>query len=225
MRLYRVPVIEARRGRYGALPVDWTAETILPIRWLRQLAAFIVFAAALTLWTDSVDATLRGSSSFVRSPVPSFVLSPPVSPYVLVAAFDHPSPGTQSGSLGVLYNRPGLVGGFAAGFLGAGLLGLFFGHGMFTGLNSVAAVCGLLLQLALVVLLCRVIWVWWSGRNQPAFTGLSPRQLADPYLRTRHELHLSEVTTRHDNGAATDSDADDARAANEAQRSATCDEG
>jgi hypothetical protein len=30
--------------------------------------------------------------------------------------------------------------------------------------------------------------MWWSGRNAPAFTGLSPRQLADPYLRSRHEL-------------------------------------
>jgi hypothetical protein len=37
-------------------------------------------------------------------------------------------------------------------------------------------------------MLCRLIWTWWTGRNQPAFTGLSPRQLADPYLRTRHEL-------------------------------------
>jgi hypothetical protein len=184
------------------LAVDRTAETILPIRWLRQLAAFAAFAAALTLWTDNVDANLKGVSSFVRSPVPSFVLSPPVSPYVVVAALDRPSPGTQSGSLGGLYNRPGLVGGFAAGFLGAGLLGLFFGHGLFTGLNSPAAVFGLMLQLALVVLLCRLIWAWWSGRNEPAFTGLSPRQLADPYLRTRHEPPPGDVIAPQGNRTA-----------------------
>jgi hypothetical protein len=189
------------------LVVDRTAETILPIRWLRQLAAFAVFAAALTLWTDNVDANLKGLSSFVRSPVPSFVLSPPVSPYVVVAALDHPSPGTQSGSLGVLYNRPGLVGGFAAGFLGAGLLGVFFGHGMFSGLNSTAAFFGLMFQLALVVLLCRVIWTWWSGRNQHAFTGLSPRQLADPYLRTRHELPPSELISASGDGPSIGNDA------------------
>jgi hypothetical protein len=189
------------------LVVDRIAEAILPIRWLRQLAAFAVFAAALTLWTDNVDANLKGLSSFVRSPVPSFVLSPPVSPYVVVAALDHPSPGTQSGSLGVLYNRPGLVGGFAAGFLGAGLLGVFFGHGMLSGLNSTAAIFGLMFQLALVVLLCRVIWTWWSGRNQPAFTGLSPRQLADPYLRTRHELSPSELISADGAGPAMENDA------------------
>jgi hypothetical protein len=187
--------------------VDRIAEAILPIRWLRQLAAFAVFAAALTLWTDNVVADLKGMSSFVRSPVPSFVLSPPVSPYVVVAALEHPSPGTQSGSLGGLYNRPGLVGGFAAGFLGAGLLGLFFGHGMFTGLNSPAALFGLVFQLGLVVLLCRVIWTWWSGRNEPAFTGLSPRQLADPYLRTRHELSSSDVVALGGNRAAMTSEA------------------
>ena len=187
--------------------VDRIAETILPIGWLRQLAAFAVFAAALTLWTDNVDANLKGLSSFVRSPVPSFVQSPPVSPYVVVAALDHPSPGTQSGSLGVLYNRPGLVGGFASGFLGAGLLGVCFGHGMFGGLNSTAAFFGLMFQLALVVLLCRVIWTWWSGRNQPAFTGLSPRQLADPYLRTRHELPLNELISANGDEPAMENEA------------------
>jgi len=190
------------------LAVDRTAETISHIRWLRQLAAFAAFAAALSLWTDNVDASLKGLSSFVRSPVPSFVRSPPVSPYVVVAALDHPSPGTQSGSLGGLYNRPGLVGGFAAGFLGAGLLGLFFGHGVFTGLNSVPAVFGLMFQVALVVLLCRLIWIWWSGRNEPAFTGLSSRQLADPYLRSRHEHPPGEaIAPGGDDGATKTSEA------------------
>jgi predicted lipid-binding transport protein (Tim44 family) len=147
-----------------------------------------------------------------------------VSPYVVVAALDHPSPGTQSGSLGVLYNRPGLVGGFAAGFLGAGLLGVFFGHGMYSGLNSTAAFFGLMFQLALLVLLCRLIWTWWSGRNQPAFIGLSPRQLADPYLRTRHELSPGEVVAANNDEATTSRDAVAPLAMEEAKRSATCDE-
>ena len=165
-----------------------TAQLVSPIWWLRQLAAFMTMAAALLLWSGDVDARLKGESSFIRSALPSYVASPPVSQYVVVAALDHPSPGTQSGSLGGLFNRPGLLGGFASGFLGAGFLGLFFGHGVFGGLNGFAACLGLALQLALVAMLCRVIWMWWTGRKQPAFTGLSPRQLADPYLRTRHEL-------------------------------------
>ncbi len=168
--------------------MNGTAELISPIWWLRQLAAFAVVAAALLVWSGGVDARLKGESSFIRSALPSYVASPQVSKYVVVAALDHPSPGTQSGSLGGLFNRPGLIGGFASGFLGAGFLGLFFGHGVFGGLNGVAACLGLAFQLALVAMLCRLIWMWWTGRKQPAFTGLSPRQLADPYLRTRHEL-------------------------------------
>lgn len=155
---------------------------------LRQLAAFMMIAATLLAWSSEVDARLKGQSSFIRSALPSYVASPPVSKYLVVAALDHPSPGIQSGSLGGLFNRPSLLGGFASGFLGAGFLGVFFGHGVFGGLNGVASCFGLMLQLALVAMLCWLIWSWWTGRKQPAFSGLSPRQLADPYLRTRHEL-------------------------------------
>jgi hypothetical protein len=81
-----------------------------------------------------------------------------------------------------------LLGGIAAGFLGSGVLGLLFGHGLVGELGSMASVLGLVFQLALIALLCRLIWTWWSGRNAPAFAGLSPRQLADPYLRSRHEF-------------------------------------
>jgi hypothetical protein len=163
-------------------------DLISPIWWLRQLAAFVMLAAALLVWSGDVDARLKGESSFIRSALPSYVASPPLSRYVVMAALDHPSPGIQSGSLGGLFNRPGLLGGFASGFLGAGFLGLFFGHGLSGGLNGAAAYLGLAFQLALVAMLFRLIWTWWTGRNQPAFSGLSPRQLADPYLRTRHEL-------------------------------------
>jgi predicted lipid-binding transport protein (Tim44 family) len=111
-----------------------------------------------------------------------------------VASLDRASAGQQNGSLGGLFNRPGLVGGFAAGFLGAGLLGLFFGHGVFGGLGGVASYSGLLCQLALIAMLARLIWSWWSGRNAPAFAGLSPRQLADPYLRSRNEAFPGDMT-------------------------------
>jgi hypothetical protein len=195
--------------------VDRTSESISQIWWLRQLAAFAVLATALLIWTGDVNARLKGQSSFVRSSWPSFALPvSPISTRVVVASLDRPVPGTQSGTLGELFNRPGLLGGFAAGFLGAGLLGLFFGHGMFGGLNTTASVLGLVFQLALVLMLCRLIWTWWSGRNQRAFTGLSPRQLADPYLRSRHELppgsaFTPDVESRRSGGDAAASVADE----------------
>jgi Flp pilus assembly protein protease CpaA len=84
-------------------------------------------------------------------------------------------------------SRPGLLGGFAAGFLGAGLIGLFAGHGLAGGLGGIASIMGLILQLVLVVLVARIVWMWWRRRQTPAFAGLSPRELADVYGRPRSE--------------------------------------
>ena len=63
----------------------------------------------------------------------------------------------------------GLLGGLAAGFLGAGLFGLLFGHGLFGGLGGFASVLGLILQIGLVVLIARFLWSMWQRRQQPAF--------------------------------------------------------
>lgn len=69
---------------------------------------------------------------------------------------------------GGFLSRPGFLGGLAAGFIGAGLLGLLFGHGLAGGLGSLASVLGLLLQIGLVALVAWLIWGWWQRRNQPA---------------------------------------------------------
>jgi len=70
-------------------------------------------------------------------------------------------PGIGSG----LFNRPGLVGGLFAGFLGAGLLGMLFGHGLFGGLGGFASMLGLLIQIVLVVIVARLAWTWWQRRQ------------------------------------------------------------
>jgi predicted lipid-binding transport protein (Tim44 family) len=73
---------------------------------------------------------------------------------------------------GGFFNRPGMgmLGGFAAGFLGAGLLGMMFGGGMFGGLGGgLASMFGLLLQVGLIAL---VVWFalrWWRSRNAPSY--------------------------------------------------------
>jgi predicted lipid-binding transport protein (Tim44 family) len=70
----------------------------------------------------------------------------------------------------------GLLGGLAAGFLGAGLFGLLFGHGLFGGMAGFASVIGLILQIALVVIVARLLFVWWQRRNAPApaYAGAQP---------------------------------------------------
>jgi predicted lipid-binding transport protein (Tim44 family) len=164
------------------------------MRWLRSLAAFAALALALLFGAEDADARFDGELQTASAAPPAFIL----------VSNDHPATTGQvpsPGSLGGLFNRHGLIGGFAAGFLGSGLLGLMFGHSMVGELGSVASFIGLLFQLTLIAMLGWLIWSWWTGRNQPAFSGLSPRQLADPYLRTRHELTPSfDPSTDGDDG-------------------------
>jgi predicted lipid-binding transport protein (Tim44 family) len=71
-------------------------------------------------------------------------------------------------SKGGFFNRPGMgmLGGLAAGFLGAGLLGMLFGGGFLSGLGSMMSIIGLLVQVALIVIVVRLAMKWWQRRNQ-----------------------------------------------------------
>lgn len=170
------------------------SSAVPSIRWLRSLAALAAFAAALFIWVDEADARLEGGFGHGGREAWTFA-SPLVAttlPQELVA-LDRASPSQAAqpiypgGSLGGLFNRPGLLGGFAAGFLGAGLFGLLFGRGIFGGLGPMVSYLGLMFQLALLAMLARLIWRWWHDRNATA-ASLSPRQLADAYERSREEL-------------------------------------
>ncbi len=111
-----------------------------------------------------------------------------------------------AGSLRGLFNSGGLLGAFAAGFLGSGLLGLLFGRGLFGELGSAPSYLGLIFQLALLALLCRLIWTRWHAGDAAGVSALSPRQLADAYLRSRDDLHGGLDPSILANGA-TDTDA------------------
>lgn len=78
---------------------------------------------------------------------------------------------TRGGMFGGLFSRPGILGGLAAGFLGAGLFGLLFGHGLMGGLGGFGSILGLILQIVLIVIVARLIMNWWQRRNAPAFAG------------------------------------------------------
>jgi hypothetical protein len=153
-------------------------------RWLRSLATLAALTLGLLTWTEDADARLEGglSAASNRASV-STGYSRLVSLDTSSAAVPPPHPG----SLGGLFSRPGLLGGFAAGFLGSGVLGLLFGHGVVDELTGIASVTGLVFQLALIAMLARLIWTWWRDDKTNAFAALSPRQLADAYGRPRHE--------------------------------------
>ncbi len=165
-----------------------TATTV-PVRWLRSLATLAALALGLLICSEEADAQLEGVRGFASGTVvadDSSIL-PQLFPRQIVLP-EVAQPTHPGGSLGGLFNRPGLLGGFAAGFLGAGLLGLVFGHGMIGELSGVFPLLGLVFQLTLIVLLGRLIWTWWRTDKAAALPDLSPRQLADAYGRSRHEM-------------------------------------
>jgi predicted lipid-binding transport protein (Tim44 family) len=166
------------------------------MRWLRSVVTLAALTVGLLTTAQEADARLKSEWRFggifagmLMAPVAS------VASAVLggVAGFDDAmpvhaaQPTSPGGTLVGLFSRPGLIGGFAAGFLGAGFLGVMFGHGLAGGLSGLASVLGLVFQLVLVGMLARLIWTWWRGDKDAAFANLSPRQLADAYDRPRQE--------------------------------------
>ena len=171
------------------------------LRWLLPLAAFFVLAFGLLLWAEEADTWLGRDARF--DGVRAVGLSEPA----LAADQEEISPcaaqpAYPAGSLGGLFSRPGMIGGFAAGFLGAGIFGLLFGHGVIGELSGVPSILGLMFQFALLLALGWLIRAWW--RADKAATVASPRQLADAYGRDRNEP-LPEFAADADAGSKVDS--------------------
>jgi hypothetical protein len=184
-------------ARTEGLPVQpfATQPTMVPLaRSLRSLATFAALTLGLLVWAEDADARLDSELSFGGMDIGALTSQPVVAAILDdMTAYDGATtprsaaqPGAPGGTLVGLFSRPGLLGGFAAGFLGAGLLGLLFGQGVAGGLTGIAAFLGLIFQLALIVILARLIWTWWHD-DKAGFAHLSPRQLADAYGSPRHE--------------------------------------
>jgi predicted lipid-binding transport protein (Tim44 family) len=123
----------------------------------------------------------RGSRSFSMPPSTS---TAPGTASPFSRSFTQPSsPSYGPGMSGGFFNRPGggLLRGLAAGFIGAGLFGLLFGGGLFSGLGGFSSILGLLLQIALIVFVARWAMSWWQRRNmaQPAYAGAGPTSAPD----------------------------------------------
>ena len=148
---------------------------------VKAMALVLSLALPLMLAVSSADARVgggmslgsRGSRTFSAPPSTS---TAPGTAQPFNRTFSQPgSPGIGSAAGGGFFNRPGrgLLGGFAAGFLGAGLLGMLFGGGMFGGLGGMSSLLGLILQIGLIVILVRMAMSWWQRRHgtAPAYAG------------------------------------------------------
>ena len=143
-----------------------------------------VVAAALTVGVlmSAADARVGGGGSMGSRGSRTFSAPPPTSTAPSVAPMQRSvtqptrpgAPNTVGAAPagGGFFSRPGLLGGLAAGFLGAGLFGMLFGHGLFGGLGGLASFFGLILQIGLVVLIGGFLWKMWQRRQQqPAYAG------------------------------------------------------
>lgn len=146
---------------------------------VKMMAVVLSVAMPLMLALSSADARVGGGSSSGSRGTRTYSAPPSTSTAPSAAQpFNRtmtqpgsPGMGTAAGAAGAakggFFNRPGMgmLGGLAAGFLGAGLLGMLFGGGMFSGLGGISSIIGLLLQVGLVIIVVRLAMSWWQRRN------------------------------------------------------------
>jgi predicted lipid-binding transport protein (Tim44 family) len=145
---------------------------------VRAIAVVLSFALPLILAVSSADARIGGGMSSGSRGARTFSAPPSTStapgtaqPFNrTITQPGSPGLGAPAAAGGGFFNRPGrgLLGGLAAGFLGAGLLGMLFGGGMFSGLGGLSSIFGLILQIGLIIIVVRLAMAWWQRRHAPA---------------------------------------------------------
>jgi len=149
---------------------------------VRAIAVVVSLAVPLAMAISAADARVGGGSSSGSRGSRTFSAPPstttaPGTAQPMNRTFTQPgSPGVGApaaagaAAKGGFFNRPGMgmLGGLAAGFLGAGLLGMLFGGGMFSGLGGLSSIFGLILQIGLILIVVKLAMSWWQRRHTPA---------------------------------------------------------
>jgi len=151
---------------------------------IKAIAVVLSLALPTVIAASYADARVGGSSSSgsrgskTFSAPPSTTTAPGTTQPMNRTMTQPGSPSAPAATGGGFFNRPGMgmLGGLAAGFLGAGLFGMLFGGGLFSGLGGFASIIGLIIQIAVIVLVVRLAMSWWQRRNAPAYasTGAAP---------------------------------------------------
>ena len=159
---------------------------------VQAIAVVLSLALPLMLAISSADARIGGGGSSGSRGARTFSAPPSTSTAPGTAQpFNRtmtqpgsPGVGAPAAARGGFFNRPGMgmLGGLAAGFLGAGLLGMLFGGGMFSGLGGLSSIFGLILQIGLIVIVVRLAMAWWQRRHAPAsaYAGAAPGAAVGP---------------------------------------------
>jgi predicted lipid-binding transport protein (Tim44 family) len=160
---------------------------------VKAVAVVLALALPSAIVVSSADARVgggfssgsRGSRTYSAPPSTS---TAPGTATPFNRTFSQPGMNSTAPAGGGFFNRPGgsMLRGLAAGFIGAGLFGLLFGGGLFSGLGGLSSILGLILQIVLVVFLVRMAMSWWQRRNapSPAYAGGSVGPGPRPSYRT-----------------------------------------
>jgi predicted lipid-binding transport protein (Tim44 family) len=160
---------------------------------VQAIAVVLSLALPLMLAAPSADARVgggissgsRGARTF--SAPPSTSTAPGTAQPFNRSMTEPGNPGLGTAAGGGFFNRPGgMLRGLAAGFLGAGLLGMLFGGGMFGGLGGLSSIFGLILQIGLIVIVIRMAMSWWQRRHttSSAYAGAAAGPAAPAGFRT-----------------------------------------
>jgi predicted lipid-binding transport protein (Tim44 family) len=160
----------------------------------QTLAVVLSLVLPLMLAVSSADARVGGGLSSGSRGTRTFS-APPSTSTAPSAAQPFNRTFTEPGSSGLgtstagggFFNRPGggMLRGLAAGFLGAGLLGMLFGGGLFGGLGGLSSLFGLILQIGLILIAVRLAMSWWQRRTSPAYAaGATPGPAGASTYRT-----------------------------------------
>ena len=166
------------------------------MKLFRPLLAALAVAAVFTMVIADADARPRSSmgsrgSKTYSAPPPTATAPNAAAP--INRSMTQPGPGMAQTAArppasqpGGLFNRPGLLGGLAAGLLGAGLIGMLMGNGFLGGLAGLASVFGLLLQVALIAGIGFLLFRWWQRRSQPqpSYAGMPREAAQEPQQRS-----------------------------------------
>src|SRR3977135_4097596 len=127
---------------------------------IHALGTIAVVVATIAFLASGADAAVgggfssgsRGMRTFTPPPATSTApMGMPMQRTTAPPGLNSPGTPRSAPSTGGFFSRPGLLGGLAAGFLGAGLFGLLFGHGFMGGLGGFASFLGFILEMGLVV--------------------------------------------------------------------------
>jgi len=148
-------------------------------RLYRALTVVAIVAATTGFLAGGADARVgggfssgsRGSRTFSAPPSTSTMPSTsPLQRSTTQPDLANPRPNLAPSTGGLFgFGRSGFWGGLAAGFLGAGLFGLLFGHGFMGGVGGLVSFLGLIFQIGLIAFIAMFLWRWFQRRSEPAY--------------------------------------------------------